>query len=140
MKIKLLQVVLMFLAFNSMEANQTLAIDEKQIKKMITTNTLYVIGIDEKCKWNEGKVKVRNFQSIGKGLLEFKFSKLDFSTYKKDIVFVVYSKKDSTSIEFAKRLKELDFKNVMYLKDGKKSWNHVLKNFRGIKLFSIFNS
>ena len=79
MKIKLLQVVLLFLAFNSIEASQTFEIDTKQIREMIKTNTLYIIGVDEKYKWHKNKVQVRNFQSIGKGLLEFKFFKLDFN-------------------------------------------------------------
>lgn len=140
MKIKLLQVVLMFLAFNSIEANQTFRIDSKQIKEMIKTNTLYIIGVDEKCKWDKNKVKVKNLQSIGKGLLEFKFPKLDFNTYNKDTVFIVSAKKDLTSIKFAERLKTLGFKNVKYLKDGNKSWNEILIDFRGMKLFSMFNS
>lgn len=140
MKIKLLQVVLMLLAFNYIEANQTLGIDSKQINEMIKTNTLYIIGVDEKETWNKNKVKVKNFQSIGKGLLEFKFPKLNFSKYEKDTIFVVSSKKDETSIKFVEKLKALGFKNLSYLKNGNISLNEVLINFRGIKLFSMFNN
>jgi len=140
MKIKLLPIVLVFLTFNSIEAKQLIEIGTKQINKMIKTNTIYVIGINEKSKWNKNKVKVRNFQSIGKGLLEFKFSKLDFNTYRKDMIFVLYSKENATSIKFAQKLKSLGFKNVTYLKNGYQDWNKILKSFRGIKLFSMFNS
>lgn len=140
MKIKLLHVVLMLLAFNYIEANQTLGIDSKQINEMIKTNTLYIIGVDKKGTWNKNKVKVKNFQSIGKGLLEFKFPKLNFSKYEKDTIFVVSAKNDVTSIKFVEKLKALGFKNLRYLKNGNKSLNEILINFRGIKLFSMFNN
>ena len=129
-----------FLAFNSIEANQTFGVDSKQINKRMKTNTLYIIGVDEKCKWNKNKVQVKNFQSIGKGLLEFKFPKLNFTKYEKDTIFVVSSKKDITSIKFVEKLEALGFKNLRYLKNGNKSWNEILINFRGIKLFSMFNN
>ncbi|ADG93676.1 hypothetical protein Arnit_2022 [Arcobacter nitrofigilis DSM 7299] len=140
MKIKLLQVILMFLAYNYMEADNTFAINTKQIEEMRKTNILYVIGVDEKSKWNDKKVKVKNFQSIEKGLLKFKVSELDFTTYKKDTNFVIFSKNDSTSIEFVQKLRILGFENVNYLKNGDKGWNEILINFRGIKLFSMFHS
>lgn len=138
MKIKLLQmIVLMILAFNYMKANQTFEINTNQIEEMIKTDTLYVIGIDEKYKSNN-KVKVKNFQTIEKGLLKYKIPELDFNTYKKDTNFIVFSKNDSISMEFVEKLRTLGFENVKYLKDGDKSWTEILINFRGIKLFSIF--
>jgi hypothetical protein len=139
MKIKLLQmIVLMILAFNYMKANQTFEINTNQIEEMIKTNTLYVIGINEKYKCNNQKVKVKNFQTIEKGLLKYKIPELDFNTYKKDTNFIIFSKSDSISIEFVEKLRTLGFENVKYLKDGDKSWTEILINFRGIKLFSIF--
>jgi len=140
MKIKLLQVVLMFFVLNSIEANQKLNIDSKQIKEIMKTNTLHIIGIDEKCKWDKNNVIVKNFQSIGKGFLELKSPKLDFNTYKKNTVFIVFSKKSTISIKFVEKLKSLGFKNVKYFKDGNSSWDEVILGFRGIKLFSIFTS
>ena len=74
MKIKLVYVVLMFLAFNSIEANQTLAIDSKQIKEMIKTNTLYIVGVDEKSKWNKSKIKVKRQSYIAETLRYSSFS------------------------------------------------------------------
>lgn len=140
MKIKLLQmIVLMILAFNYMKANQTFEINTNQIEEMIKTDTLYVIGIDEKYKSNN-KVKVKNFQTIEKGLLKYKIPELDFNTYKKDTNFIVFSKNDSISMEFVEKLRTLGFENVKYLKDGDKSWTEILINFRGIKLFSIFTN
>ncbi len=133
MKIKSLQVVLMFFAFNYMEANQTVEIDSKQINEMIKTDTLYIIGVDEKYE-----NKIKNFQSIGKGYLEYKSRKLNFANYKKDTSFVVFSKKDEVSIRFLEELKTLGFKKLRYLKNGNKSWIEILTNFRGIKLFSMF--
>ncbi len=133
MKIKLLQVVLMFFTFNYMEANQTVEIDSKQINEMIKTDTLYIIGVDEKYE-----NKIKNFQSIGKGYLEYKSRKLNFANYKKDTSFVVFSKKDEVSIRFLEELKTLGFKKLRYLKNGNKSWIEILTNFRGIKLFSMF--
>lgn len=139
MKIKLLQVILMFLAYNYMEADNTFAINTKQIEEMRKTNILYVIGVDEKAN-GMIKSKSKNFQSIEKGLLKFKVSELDFTTYKKDTNFVIFSKNDSTSIEFVQKLRILGFENVNYLKNGDKGWNEILINFRGIKLFSMFHS
>jgi hypothetical protein len=140
MKIKLLQmIVLMILAFNYMKANQTFEINTNQIEEMIKTDTLYVIGIDEKYKSNN-KVKVKNFQTIEKGLLKYKIPELDFNTYKKDTNFIVFSKNDSISMEFVEKLRILGFENVKYLKDGEISWTEILINFRGIKLFSIFTN
>jgi len=135
MKIKLLQVVLMFFAFNYMEANQTFEIDSRQINEMIKTDTLYVIGVDEKYE-----KKIKNFQSIGKGYLEYKSRKLNFNNYSKDTNFVVFSKKDKVSIRFLEELKVLGFKKLRYLKNGNKSWTEILIDFRGIKLFSMFNN
>jgi len=135
MKIKLLQVVLMFFTFNYMEANQTDEIDSKQINEMIKTDTIYIIGVDEKYE-----NKVKNFQSIGKGYLEYKSRKLNFANYKKDTSFVVFSKKDKVSIRFLEELKALGFKKLRYLKNGNKSWIEILTNFRGIKLFSMFTN
>ncbi len=133
MKIKLLQVVLILFAFNFMEANQTVEIDSKQINEMIKTDTLYIIGVDEKYE-----NKIKNFQSIGKGYLEYKSRKLNFANYKKDTNFVIFSKKDEVSIRFLAELKALGFEKLRYLKNGNKSWIEILTNFRGIKLFSIF--
>lgn len=140
MKINFSLIVLIFLTFNFIEANEAFSLNSKQINEMIKSNTLYIIDIDEKQKWNENTVNVKNFQSIGKGLLEYKYSKLDFNSYKKDTVFVVSSKKDFTSIEFVQKLKSLGFKNVSYLKDGNNTWNEILINFRGIKSFSMFKN
>ncbi|MDZ7819922.1 MAG: hypothetical protein U5K55_15500 [Aliarcobacter sp.] len=141
MKIKLLQmIVLMILAFNYMKAKQTFEIDTNQIEEMIKTDTLYVIGIDEKYKYNDKKAKVKNFQTIEKRLLKYKIPELDFNTYKKDTNFIVFSKNDSISMEFVEKLRILGFENVKYLKDGDKSWTEILINFRGIKLFSIFTN
>jgi len=135
MKIKLLQVVLMFFAFNYMEANQTFEIDSRQINEMIKTDTLYVIGVDEKYE-----KKIKNFQSIGKGYLEYKSRKLNFNNYSKDTNFVIFSKKDKVSIRFLEELKALGFKKLRYLKNGNKSWTEILIDFRGIKLFSMFDN
>ncbi len=134
MKIKLLQVVLMFFAFSYVEANQTFEIDSRQINEMIKTDTLYVIGVDEKYE-----KKIKNFQSIGKGYLEYKSRNLNFNNYSKDTNFVVFSKKDKVSIRFLEELKVLGFKKLRYLKNGNKSWTEILIDFRGIKLFSMFN-
>ena len=92
MKKKLLQVALILLAFNYIEASQAVEIDTKQINEMIKTDTVYIIGVDEKYK-----NKVKNFQSIGKGYLEYKSRKLNFANYKKDTNFVVFAKKDKVS-------------------------------------------
>ena len=135
MKIKLLQVGLMFFSFNYIEANQTVEIDSKQINEMIKTDTVYIIGVDEKYK-----NKVKNFQSIGKGYLEYKSRKLNFANYKKDTNFVIFSKKDKVSIRFLEELKALGFKKLRYLKNGDTSWIEILTNFRGLKLFSMFNN
>lgn len=140
MKINFSLIVLIFLTFNFIEANDAFSLNSKQINEMIKSNTLYIINIDEKQKWNENTVNVKNFQTIGKGLLEYKYSKLDFNSYKKDTVFVVSSKKDFTSIEFVQKLKSLGFKNVSYLKDENNTWNEILINFRGIKSFSMFKN
>ena len=140
MKINFSLIVLIFLTFNFIEANDAFSLNSKQINEMIKSNTLYIINIDEKQKWNENTVNVKNFQTIGKGLLEYKYSKLDFNSYKKDTVFVVSSKNDFTSIEFVQKLKSLGFKNVSYLKDGNNTWNEILINFRGIKSFSMFKN
>ena len=134
MKIKLVQVVLMIVAFNYVEANQTFEIDSKQINEMIKTDTLYIIGVDEK-----PEKKIKNFQSIGKGYLEYKSPKLNFDNYSKDTNFVIISKKDKISIRFLEELKALGFNKLSYLKNGYESWTKVLINFRGIKLFSMFN-
>jgi hypothetical protein len=139
MKNKLLQIVLIFLAFNSMQANQTFAIDSKQIKQMTKTNTLYMIGVDKYCNWDKTKVNVKNFKSIGKGFIQYRSSKLDLSTYKKDTAFVVFAKEDEVSMDFMEKLRTLGFKNAKYLKGGQNAWNKILINFRGIKLFSMFN-
>jgi len=133
MKIKLLQVVLMFFAFNYLEANQIHEIGSKQINEMIKTDTIYVIGIDEKYE-----NKIKNFHSIGKGYLEYKSRKLNFANYKKDTNFVIFSKKDESSIKFLEELKFLGFKKLKYLKNGNKNWIEILLNFKGIKLFSTY--
>jgi len=135
MKIKLLQVALILLVFNYIEANQTFEIDSKEINEMLKTDTLYVIGVDEKYE-----NKIKNFQSIGKGYLEYKSRKLNFSDYGKDTNFVVFAKKDKVSIRFLEELKAFGFKKLRYLKNGDKSWIEILLNFRGIKLFSMFNN
>ena len=141
MKIKLLQmIVLMILAFDYMKANQTFEIDTNQIKEMIKTDILYVIGIDEKYKYNNKKAKVENFQTIEKGFIKYKIPELDFNTYNKDTNFIVFSKNDSISIEFVEKLRILGFQNVKYLKNGEISWTEILIHFRGIKLFSIFTN
>jgi len=139
MKKRLLHLVLTLLAITSLEANQTLEVNSKQVKEMIKTNTLYVIGVDEKDTIKENKVKVKSFQTLKRGLLEYRFSKLNLDKYKKDTMFVVSSKKDSTSLKLVKKLKELGFENAKYLKDGNKTWNEILLNFRGLKLFYMFS-
>jgi len=133
MKIKLLQVAIIFSAFTYVEANHIFGIDSKQINEMIKTDTLYVIGLDGKYE-----NKIKNFQSIGKGYLEYKSRKLNFSNYKKDTSFVIFSKKDEDSIKFLEELKSLGFKKLRYLKNGNKSWVEIIRSFRGIKLFSTF--
>jgi len=135
MKTKLLHVALIFLVFNYIEANQKFEINSKQINEMLKTDTLYVIGVDEKYE-----NKIKNFQSIGKGYLEYKSRKLNFDDYSKDTSFVIFAKKDKISIRFLEELKTFGFKKLKYLKNGDKSWIEVLINFRGIKLFSMFNN
>jgi len=128
----------MFLTLSSLQANPSMGLDTKQVKELIKENTLYIIDIDEKSLWFENKIKVKNFQSIKKGIIEFKLSTLDLNTYNKDSIFVVSSKKDSLSRKFLKRLKNLGFSKAKYLKNGEKSWREILINFRGLKLFSMF--
>ena len=139
MKIRLLQVALLFLTFSFIEANQILSIETKQIKELMKVNTLYLITLDEKSKWYKNKVKVKRFQSIGKGFLELKNSNLDLNKYEKDTLFIVCSKKYSSSIEFVEKLRNNGFKNGKYLKHGNISSNEILIDFRGIKLFSMFS-
>ena len=127
--------VLVFFVFNYSEANQIHEIGSKQINEMLKTDTLYVIGVDEKYE-----NKIKNFQSIGKGYLEYKSRKLNFADYSKDTNFLIFSKKDKVSIRFLEELKAFGFEKLRYLKNGDKSWIEILINFRGIKLFSMFNN
>lgn len=139
MKTKLVLVVLLFLLFSILNASEILEVDKNQIKELIKKDTLYVIGVDEKIKWDKNSVKVKSFHSIGKSILELKFVKINLSKYKKDTPFIIYSKKDGNAIKFVKEIKALGFKNVKYLKDGNKSWNEILQSFRGLRLFSMFS-
>lgn len=139
MKTKLVAIVLAFLLFSILNASEILEVDKNQIKELMKKDTLYVIGVDEKIKWNKNSVKVKSFHSIGKSILELKFVKINLSKYKKDTPFIIYSKKDANAIKFVKEIKALGFKNVKYLKDGNKSWNEILQSFRGLRLFSMFS-
>ncbi|PHR74353.1 MAG: hypothetical protein COA66_00755 [Arcobacter sp.] len=139
MKIKLLQTIFLFISISTVHANQTFLMEQKELEKMIKSNTIYIIGLKEKSTWNKNTVNVKNFQRISQGVLEFKVSKIDFNTYKKDSIFLLSSKKRITSLAFLEKLKALGFNKVRYLKDGNKTLKDILLNFRGIKIFSIFN-
>ncbi len=139
MKIKLFQAILLFLSLSSLQANQTFALEQKELQKMVKNNKIYIIGIDEKSTWNKNTVKVKKFQSISQGVLEFKVSKIDFDSYKKNSVFVVSSKKNISSLNFLEKLRAMGFYRVRYLKDGNKTLKNILLNFRGMKIFSMFN-
>lgn len=139
MKKRLLLLVLTLLTISSLKAEQSFALDSKQIEEMIKTNTLYVIGVDEKSIISKNNTKVKSFQTLKRGFIEYKFAKLDLDKYKKETIFIVISKKDSVSLSVVKKLKKLGFKNSRYLKEGRKSWNEIVLNFRGLKLFSMFN-
>lgn len=139
MKTKLLPIVLVFLLFNILSANEMLEVNENQIKELMKKDTLYVIGVDEKIKWNKNSVKVKSFHSIGKSILELKFVKINLNKYNKETPFIIYSKKDANAIKFVKKIKAFGFKNVKYLKNGNKSWNEILQSFRGLRLFSMFS-
>ena len=139
MKIKLLQTIFLFISISTVHANQTFLMEQKELEKMIKSNTIYIIGLKEKSTWNKNTVNVKNFQRISQGVLEFKVSKIDFNTYKKDSIFILSSKKRITSLAFLEKLKALGFNKVRYLKDGNKTLKDILLNFRGIKIFSIFN-
>lgn len=140
MKIKLLQAIFLFLSLSSLHANQSFAMEQKELQNMMKSNKLYIIGIDKKSTWNKNTVKVKNFQSIFQGILEFKVSKIDFDTYKKNSVFVVSSKENNSSLHFLEKLRAMGFYRVRYLKDGNSTWKKILQNFRGIKLFSVLSN
>ena len=139
MKFQLLQTIFLFISISSVHANETFSMEQKELEKMIKSNTIYVIELREKSAWNKNTVNVKNFQSISQGILEFKVSKIDFNTYKKDSIFILSSKKRITSLAFLEKLKALGFNKVRYLKDGSTTLKDILLNFRGIKLFSMFN-
>ena len=140
MKFQLLQTIFLFISISSVHANETFSMEQKELEKMIKSNTIYVIELREKSAWNKNTVNVKNFQSISQGILEFKVSKIDFNTYKKDSIFVLSSQKRITSLNFLEKLKALGFKKVRYLKDGSTTLKDILLNFRGIKLFSMFTN
>lgn len=133
-------ILLGLLAFSFLEAKQSFEINHKQIENLMKKNNLIFISINKESQWKRNTVKVKSLQRIGKGLLEFKYPELNLNKYKKDTPLIIFTKDKSNSIAFAQKLKELGFTKVKYLKDGYKAWDKILRNFRGIKLFSMFRN
>ena len=120
----------------SLNAKESISLSET--KNLIKKQPVYIIGLNEKIKWLKHSVKVKNYQSINRGVLEYKHTKIDFNQYKKDTIFIIFSKNSLDSMKFVKNLKKLGFLNVKYLEGGESTCKELITNFRGIKLFSMF--
>lgn len=94
-----------------------------ELKKLIKEDKVIVIDVRNPNEWKKGGIKAQKLVQISRGFLEVKYPKLILNKYKKDEAFVVYCTIEPRAILAAKRLKDLGFTNVKYLKGGLKNWS-----------------
>ena len=136
----LLPILCMLIVLEAKEVSfkQVSVMNESQVINKIKKQGVTFINIKENYPFEHGFVKARTVVNINQGLLEFRPPELFFKNYKKDESFIVFSKEESHSIVFVRKLITMGFTNVHYLKNGYKAWYEILRKFRGIKVFSMF--
>lgn len=124
--------IILFL-FSFLKADD-ISLDKKETTTLIKKEKVFFIKPKEENK----KLKIDIITSIHGLVLEYKSPRLDINLLNKDTNIIVYSKSKKLSLNFFKNLKNLGFNKIYILKNGEDNFWEIIKNFRGIKLFSIF--
>ena len=98
-------------------------VTDAELKKLIKEDKVILIDVRNPNEWKKGGIKAQRSVQISRGFLEVKYPKLILSKYKKDDAFVIYCAIEPRAILATKRLKDLGFTNVKYLKGGFKNWS-----------------
>jgi len=99
------------------------AVTQLELKEMIEKDDdIVLLDVRNPNEWKKNTIKAKNIVKISRGFLEVKYQKLILSKYNKNDNFIVYCALEPRSVFAAKRLKELGFKNVRYLKSGLIGW------------------
>lgn len=99
------------------------AVTQLELKEMIEKDDdIVLLDVRNPNEWKKNTIKAKNIVKISRGFLEVKYQKLILNKYNKNDNFIVYCALEPRSVFAAKRLKELGFKNVRYLKSGLIGW------------------
>ena len=93
-----------------------------ELKTMIVQNKVILIDVRDPNEWEKGVISAPSLIKISRGFLEVQYPKKILQSYNKDNKYVVYCGIEPRSIFATKRLKELGFTDVSYLKGGLKNW------------------
>jgi len=93
-----------------------------ELKVIIKEDSAILLDVRDPDEWEKGGIKAKRVVQISRGFLEVKYPKLILKKYNKDDNFVVFCAIEPRAILATKRLKDLGFTNVKYLKGGLKKW------------------
>jgi len=90
------------------------------MKAKIKEGTVVLLDVRNPDEWEKDSIEYKRQVKISRGFLEIKYPELILKKYTKEDTFILYCAFESRSVFAANRLKQLGFKNVLYLEGGVK--------------------
>jgi len=98
------------------------SVNRAELQDLIKEDKVILLDVRDPNEWEKGGIKAKRVVQISRGFMEVKYPKLILGKYKKDDAFVVFCAIEPRSVLATKRLQDLGFTNVKYLKGGLKKY------------------